>query len=91
MLVDVHVNHRVNLQKLFQHQSGAVVEYPETSADGYVGHMDPKEWSKPWLNFAYSQGPPKGCSRKDKPITYVLLVDPLGNMVPCQEYYSTCA
>ncbi|KAI0041139.1 hypothetical protein FA95DRAFT_1473123, partial [Auriscalpium vulgare] len=89
----VKLNRKVTLEKLVRYEPGAVVEYPETSSAGFVGHMfhmDPASWTTPWSDFAYSQGPPKGITRADKPVYVTVLRDGGGHMVPCRKLHTTC-
>lgn len=92
--VQMHVklNRRTILDKLIFHPPGALVEYPETSKHGRIGHifsMEDVDWFNPARNFAYSQGEPRGSSGT-KTVTCALLTDEKGNEVPCQESHSTC-
>jgi len=90
---NVFLNRKTTLKKLFHYPVGAFVEYPETSAEGSIGHLfdvSPDDWSNPHLNFIYSQGQPSGRMKKGEHIFCGLLVDGNGVDVPCWELHSTC-
>jgi hypothetical protein len=89
----VRLNRKTKLHLLFRYSQGTVVEYPETSAEGPVGHLfevSPDDWTSPRLNFTYSQGAPTGRTKAGSHVFCPLLVDDNGEMVPCQEVHSTC-
>jgi hypothetical protein len=63
-----------------------MVEYPETSSGGSVGHLfniSPEDWANPRTNFAYSQGEPSGRTKVGHSVQCKLLIDSDGNKVPC--------
>lgn len=91
---NVKINAKTMLMKVIFHPPGAVVEYPETSAHGRIGHvftLNAESWINPTRSFAYSQGEPSSGGSKSKPVFIPLLKDGEGNMVPCIESHSTCA
>ena len=56
---DVRLSNKTHLRTLFHHPLGTILEYPETSRSGYIGHLfevSPDAWSNPQMDFAYSQG-----------------------------------
>ena len=62
-LTNVKINHQTTLDVLHVYPPGTVVEYPETKANGRIGHlfeMDVLSWQNPANSFAYSLGEPKG-------------------------------
>lgn len=96
---NVKINRQTTLDTLYVYQPGVVVEYPETKANGRVGHlfeMDPGvEWYNPANSFAYSLGEPKGSRVGSKSghrgaLTCTLLVDSQGSLVPVRESHATC-
>ncbi|KAK7015318.1 hypothetical protein R3P38DRAFT_3204539 [Favolaschia claudopus] len=59
----VKLNRETVLETLFRYPVRTVVEYPETSSTGFIGHlfaMDPEDWSNPIQNVVYSRGKPSG-------------------------------
>ena len=90
---NVRLNRKTTLCSLLHHPLGAIVEYPETSTAGPIGHLfevSPDNWSNPRLNFAYSQGAPTGRTKSGDHVWCSLLVDGNGEKVPCLESHSTC-
>ena len=90
---NVCLNRNTKLHLLFRYLQGTIVEYPETSTAGPVGHLfevSPDDWTSPQLNFTYSQGAPTGRMKTGSHVFCPLLVDDNGEMVPCQEVHSTC-
>lgn len=89
----VKLNRQTALEKVIYHPPGVLVEYPETSAHGSIGHIfsmdNASQWFNPVHNFAYSQGAPKGSSGS-KAVYCALLTDEDGNEVPCKVSHSTC-
>lgn len=89
---NVKLSHRTTLAKVIFHPEGKVIDYPETSAHGHIGHVIPvslaSEWVNPVRNFAYSRGEPKG--GRGSNLRCPLLVDDDGNEVPCHETHDTC-
>lgn len=91
--IDVRATQRTTINKLYRYDEGTIVEYPETSANGYIGHLfklDPNHWVSPSDNFVYAQGVPKGASPKNRPVFCFLLRDDNGELIPCREFHSTC-
>lgn len=91
---DFILNKKTSLQKLYRYRTGTVLEYPETSRTGAVGHlfeMCPEDWVNPRLSFAYSQGAPEGRKKLGDYTFCKLLVDEDGEQVPCRESHFTCA
>ncbi|KAF7303458.1 hypothetical protein MIND_00574600 [Mycena indigotica] len=62
------------LEKLYTYAAGTVLEFPETSATGAIGHLFPIAAYKPTRNVAYSLGEPKGA----------------GNKIPTKLSFKTC-
>lgn len=89
---NVKINRQTTLDTVYYHAKGTLVEYPETSATGRIGHvfkMNPLEWISPHLNFAYSLGGSHGMSQKNKNVNISILVDDTGQPVPCREMHMT--
>jgi hypothetical protein len=96
---NVKLNKRTILDKVILHPPGALVEYPETSKFGRIGHIFSMDlnaaddigsnWFNPIRNFAYSQGEPRGSSGL-KIVKCALLTDVDGIEVDCKESHSTC-
>lgn len=89
----VSINRETTLDVLYFYPQCAFIEYPETSAQGRIGHLltlDPENWSNPVSTFAYSQGKPSGQSKKNKPVYCNVLVDGSGQKVVCREFHTTC-
>ncbi|KAJ7232408.1 hypothetical protein C8J57DRAFT_1533133 [Mycena rebaudengoi] len=56
---NVKINGITTLEVLYEYPVGYILEYPETSSTGSIGHlfcMDPNDWQDPTLNIAYSRG-----------------------------------
>ncbi|KAJ7210251.1 hypothetical protein C8J57DRAFT_1257262 [Mycena rebaudengoi] len=56
---NVKINRITTLEVLYEYPVGYILEYPETSSTGSIGHlfcMDPNDWQDPTLNIAYSRG-----------------------------------
>jgi hypothetical protein len=90
---NIQLNRKTTLDTLYHYPPGAIVEYPETSSEGCVGHlfeMPPDDWSNPRLNFVYAQGEPSGRTKVGHHILCNLLVNSDGEKVPCREVHSTC-
>lgn len=88
---EVKLNRETVLETLYRYPIGAVVEYPETSSTGFVGHlfrMDPDNWTSPILNVAYSRGMPSGL-RKEV-FTEILIDSTTGELAPCSVRHTTC-
>jgi len=89
---NIQINRQTTLETVYYYPLNTLVEYPETSVDGSVGHvftLDPQEWINPMANFAYSLGGSHGMSQKAKTIKVSLLVDASGKRVPCRETHTT--
>jgi hypothetical protein len=89
----VLLNQKTTLVSLYHHPRGTIIEYPETSSKGSIGHLfevAPENWSNPRLNFVYSQGPPTGRTKAGDHVRCTLLVDDKGEEVPCREIHATC-
>jgi hypothetical protein len=90
---NVSLNRKTTLHALYHYPLGAVVEYPETSSEGCIGHLfdvSPDDWLNPRSNFVYAQGEPSGRTKGGHYIWCNLLVDSNGEKVPCREIHSTC-
>ncbi|KAJ6506213.1 hypothetical protein C8R47DRAFT_1241345 [Mycena vitilis] len=90
---NVAINRVTTVQVLYEYPVGHVVEYPETSSTGSIGHlfrMDPKDWQDPALNIAYSRGGRMGQTVAGVNVKCRLLVDAAGIPVDCTERHSTC-
>lgn len=90
---NVQLNRQTTLETVYYYPVNTLVEYPETSVNGRIGHifsLDPLNWINPVLNFAYSLGGSHGMSQRDRSVTTALLVDDLGDPVPCRESHTTC-
>lgn len=90
---NIQINRQTTLETVYHYTLNTLLEYPETSTDGSVGHvftLDPQEWINPVLNFAYSLGGSHGMSQKSKTIKVAALVDASGDQVPCREMHTTC-
>lgn len=90
---NVAINRITTLEVLYKYPVGYVLEYPETSSTGSIGHlfhMDPNDWRDPVLNIAYSRGAGTGQSLSGTSVKCDLLVDSEGNRVECRERHTTC-
>ncbi|KAJ7019408.1 hypothetical protein C8F04DRAFT_335710 [Mycena alexandri] len=90
---NIKINRITTLEVLYEYPLGFVLEYPETSATGSIGHlfrMDPDDWQDPALNIAYSRGDRMGRTVSGAPIKCELLVNGAGERVDCSERHSTC-
>ncbi|KAJ6467649.1 hypothetical protein C8R47DRAFT_1303282 [Mycena vitilis] len=90
---NVAINRITTLEVLYEYPVGHIVEYPETSQTGSIGHlfqMDPDDWQDPTLNIAYSRGGRMGQSLSGATVTCLLLVDAAKESVPCSERHTTC-
>ena len=91
---NVKINRKTTLDRLYiYHHPTDLVEYPETSKFGFIGHLfvvDLEDWRNPARNFAYSQGEPRGTTGK-RTMTCSVLLDKDGNEVPCYVSHATCA
>lgn len=89
----IPINRQTCLETVFYYPQHTLVEYPETSTTGSIGHIftvDPACWISPALNFAYSLGGSHGMTPKGRSVTVSLLLDGLGKPVPCREMHTTC-
>ncbi|KAF7294020.1 hypothetical protein MKEN_01448100 [Mycena kentingensis (nom. inval.)] len=88
------INKTTTLETLYTYAVDALVEFPETSATGSVGHlfqMPSREgWYNPMRNFVYSLGLPKGKSKRGADITCSLFKDEDGNLLQCRSTHVTC-
>ncbi|KAL0955284.1 hypothetical protein HGRIS_004174 [Hohenbuehelia grisea] len=90
---DVKLNRQTSLNILYTYAAGAMVEYPETTGDGRIGHLfrlDPDAWERPDGAFGYSYGNPGGALLRDNPRSCSLLKRMDGSLVPCIEIHRTC-
>ena len=97
---NVKINRQTTLDVLYVYPPGTVVEYPETKANGRIGHlfeMDPDvlSWQNPANSFAYSSGEPKGSrvgsrSGGGGKLTCAPLCDAEGSLVSVRESHATC-
>ncbi|KAF8186521.1 hypothetical protein K438DRAFT_1596387 [Mycena galopus ATCC 62051] len=91
---DVKLNRANTLDILYHYPVDAVVEYPETSSTGLVGHlfrMDPDNWVNPILNVVYSRGKPAGQTIAGKEVfTDILRDSSTDEAVPCVHSHTTC-
>jgi hypothetical protein len=90
---NIQINQQTTLETVYYYTLNTLLEYPETSTDGSVGHvltLDPQEWINPVSNFTYSLGGSHGMSQKSKTIKVGALVDASGDQVPCREMHMTC-
>ncbi|KAJ7031452.1 hypothetical protein C8F04DRAFT_924530, partial [Mycena alexandri] len=91
---NVAINRITTLEVLYEYPLGFVLEYPETSSTGSIGHlfrMDPDDWQDPVLNIAYSRGGRMGQSLSGTSVQCRVLVNGAGEQVPCSERHTTCA
>ncbi|KAJ6478210.1 hypothetical protein C8R45DRAFT_933970 [Mycena sanguinolenta] len=90
----VKLNRVTTLDVLYTYPIDTVLEYPETSSTGFVGHlfhMDPNNWGKPILNIAYSRGKPSGQTIAGNEVTTDILRDHhTKEKVPCVHGRTTC-
>ncbi|KAJ7016860.1 hypothetical protein C8F04DRAFT_1340208 [Mycena alexandri] len=90
---NVAINRITTLEVLYEYPLGFVLEYPETSSTGSIGHlfrMDPDDWQDPALNIAYSRGGRMGQSLSGTSVQCRVLVNGAGEEVPCSERHTTC-
>ncbi|KAF8504011.1 hypothetical protein JB92DRAFT_2738854 [Gautieria morchelliformis] len=90
---DVQITRNTSVLKLITYSIDAHVEYPETSAEGWIGHLfklDPEAWVNPRENICYSQGGPMGQTLARTPVFCKVLADNAGRLVPCVRSHSTC-
>ncbi|KAJ7122366.1 hypothetical protein C8R44DRAFT_622071 [Mycena epipterygia] len=90
---NVAINRITTVEVLYEYPQGYVLEYPETSSTGSIGHlfrMNPDDWQDPTLNIAYSRGGNMGRTLSGASVNCLLLVDNIGDKVPCAERHTTC-
>ncbi|KAF7354586.1 hypothetical protein MSAN_01371900 [Mycena sanguinolenta] len=91
---NVRITRETTVDVLYTYPVGAVIEYPETSLTGSIGHLfeiDPSDWSNPVLNVAYSRGAPSGQTPPGKEVYTEILLDSITNKkVPCIRAHTTC-
>lgn len=90
---NVKINRITTLEVLYEYPVGYILEYPETSSTGSIGHlfcMDPDDWQDPTLNIAYSRGGNMGQTVSGASVKCDLLVDSTGKRVDCSERHTTC-
>ncbi|KIJ33839.1 hypothetical protein M422DRAFT_182788 [Sphaerobolus stellatus SS14] len=91
---NVKITQRILLSKLYKYPKGSYLEYPETSPDDktYIGHLFHWEgdMNSPVGSIVYSQGPPKGQTKKGNPAKINLFQDSNGEKVDCVKINSTC-
>jgi hypothetical protein len=89
----VNITRETTLEALHTYPLNTSLEYPETSSTGRIGHLftlDASDWTNPVHDFMYSQGPPKGQSKKSETMYCNVLVNEMGVKVPCRVSHSTC-
>ncbi|KAJ6542447.1 hypothetical protein DFH09DRAFT_1282539 [Mycena vulgaris] len=77
----VQINRQTTLEILYEYSPNYVLEYPETSSTGSIGHlfpMDPDNWQDPALNIAYSRGGRMGQTVSGASVKCQLLLDTKG-------------
>ncbi|KAJ6528617.1 hypothetical protein DFH09DRAFT_1285472 [Mycena vulgaris] len=80
------------LEILYEYSPNYVLEYPETSSTGSIGHlfpMDPDNWQDPALNIAYSRGGRMGQTVSGASVKCQLLLDTRGEPVLCAGRHTT--
>lgn len=90
---NVKINRITTLEVLYEYPLGYILEYPETSSTGSIGHlfrMDSNDWHDPTLNIAYSRGGRMGQTVLGASVKCDLLVDSSGERVDCSERHTTC-
>ena len=83
---NIKINRTTSVSKLFRYPLDTIIEYPETSVNGAIGHLfdiSPDNWLNPRLNFAYSQGKPSGRTKRGHEVYCDVLVNEDGVQVPC--------
>ncbi|KAG6826600.1 hypothetical protein H0H93_016364, partial [Arthromyces matolae] len=89
----VKMNRQTTIDILYEYTDPlASVEYPETSPDivGYLFKRDPSDWRDPSSDFVYSLGKPGGSLSASRTPQCLILVNHLGETVPCRETHTTC-
>ena len=54
---NVSLNRKTTLKTLYHYPLGVIVEYPESSSEGCIGHLfdiSPDDWLNPRSNFVYA-------------------------------------
>ncbi|KAJ6505572.1 hypothetical protein C8R45DRAFT_1091275 [Mycena sanguinolenta] len=91
---NIRITRETTLDVLYTYPVGAVVEYPETSSTGYIGHLfqiDPSKWLNPVLDVAYSRRTPSGQTPPEKAVYAKILRSSTTNeAVPCIRSHTTC-
>ena len=90
---NVRINRVTVADVVYYNQEGHVLEYPETSKQGSIGHLlavDPGKWEDPCQNIVYARGTPSGSSRVGEKVRCELLRDQSGTPVPCRRFQTTC-
>ncbi|KAF8152705.1 hypothetical protein K438DRAFT_2079307 [Mycena galopus ATCC 62051] len=91
---NIKINRETTLDVLYRYPVDALLEYPETSSTGSIGHlfhMDPKNWTNPILNVVYSRGEPSGQTLPGKEVFVNILTHAVtGEKVPCVMRHTTC-
>ncbi|KAG6818895.1 hypothetical protein H0H93_000513 [Arthromyces matolae] len=90
---NVQINRVTTLDVLYVYEEGSIVEFPETSHSGNVGHLftlNSSHWYDPTRDFAYSTGPPRGASQPKDKVYCSVLTDEKGVKVPCRSIHTTC-
>ncbi|KAJ7194417.1 hypothetical protein GGX14DRAFT_576364 [Mycena pura] len=90
LVCDVQITSKTTLEKLYTWPAGTVLEYPETSATGSIGHLFPISTFTLTRNMMYSTGDPKGGPGKKHPVFVDILLDDNGQKVPCKLSFKTC-
>ena len=89
---NIKINRQTVLDTLHVYPPCTVVEYPDTSSSGRIGHLFEMDLAKDWYNpcngFAYSLGEPRGTDRNN--FYCDLLRDTAGQLVPCRVSHATC-
>lgn len=91
LVCNVQITPKTTLEKLYTWPAGTVLEYPETSATGSIGHLFPISTFTPTRNMIYSTGDPKGGPGKKRPVFVDILLDDNGQKVPCKLSFKTCS
>ena|ERR1700761_2068950 len=86
---NVKITRQTTLDKLYTYDSDYILEFPETSARGSIGHLFPFHRFNPARNFVYSQGEPRGMTGK-KAVYCDILTDSESKKVPCKMSFATC-
>ncbi|KAJ7140269.1 hypothetical protein C8R43DRAFT_892789 [Mycena crocata] len=94
---EIQINRETILDVLYTYPQDTIIEYPETSSTGFIGHLfhmnssNTETWANPIHNVAYSKGKPAGQTQAGKPVFVNVLKDAAtGKPVPCVLKHSTC-